>query len=294
MASIPLIDSRIIAQTFAMRREVCRPAAKQDGPILMDASAYGSLLRDPAGQWRMWYLSEPVYCEYFAASDDGIAWRKPELDLVCRDARPKLTGPNAIMTRGQRDANGRWLSEVKGPEGFCVLDAEITPHPAAKARFTALYLARFGASGAGANGMCVAHSDDGVRWLADAANPVIPGWLDTNNNFFYDARMRCYVMHGRPNAHVAATTEANRLIARYESEDMVNWSPSRTVLDTDEGDALGLELIDEGALRGGGKVAAARRRAEQWREITEGAVTGEDRPLVRGRNRQWYAMTVFP
>lgn len=292
MTTYPLIDARVVAQTFALRREVCTPTLDFDQVVMPNAQVYGSVLRDRSGQWRMWYLSPPDYCEYYATSNDGIEWERPELDLVWPELRPELTGPNAIMSKQQQDANGRWLSHDKGPEGFCVLDAELTPHPAAERRFTVLYLAR--GTEVGSAGMHLASSDDGIHWLASEHNPVIPKWLDTDNNFFYDKRLGRYVLYGRPNAHVEHATRANRLIGRCESSDMVNWTPFQTVLDTDERDADAYDLVDEGALRAGTPLEDARERAEQWRTLTEGAVTDGSRPAIRGRSRQWYGLTVFP
>ena len=181
MKRIPLVDSRIVAQAFAMRREVVQPSARSDGPIIDRAQTYGSVLRDPEGLWRMWYLDDPVYCEYFATSRDGLAWEMPRLDLVSPRVRAQTAGPNAFLGPGQKDAKDRWLVERRGPEGFCVLDARITPHPAAKMRYTAMYLARFAGPVGRESGLCVAHSEDGVNWLADEASPVIPGWRDTSN-----------------------------------------------------------------------------------------------------------------
>lgn len=290
----PLIDSRIVAQMFAMKREIVPPRDKANGPILVPGVAYGSILRDSSGQWRMWYLSDPYYCEYYATSDDGLNWRLPHLELVTDEVRDQLTGPNAFMTKNQKDDEGRWLVGLRGPEGFCVLDSEMTPHPAATSRFTALYLARFEGSTDTIPGLCIAHSDDGLHWRADESNPVIHGWHDTNNMFFYDQRIGRYVLYGRPDAFVSHVTKANRLIGRCESEDLIHWTPFRTVLDCDERDAPAFDMVDEAALRDGRAAEDARRRARVWAEVTEGAVTDEERPLIRGRSRQWYGMTVFP
>lgn len=295
MPVLPFIDGRFIAQTFALRRKVCPPATVA-GPLFPGSQAYGSVLRDRSGQWRMWYLVFRDYCEYFATSRDGLSWEQPALDLVSPQVRPTCPTPNAFMSHHQRDAQGRWLVTAKGPEGFSVLDAEETPHPAARSRFTALYLGRLeGAGGGEVSGLCLAHSDDGVHWLADERNPVLPGWRDTANQLLWDERRRRYVWYGRPAVHVSAVVpEANRLIARAESEDLVHWSPERVVLDTDEADADGWDLVDEAALGEGLAVADAEARARRWAEVLEGVPTNAKAPRMRGRNRQWYGITVFP
>lgn len=296
MQTTPLIDSRPVAQTFALRREVVPAASAGPSVVLEPGQAYGSVLRDRSGAWTMWYLGRPHYCEYLATSEGGIAWRRPALDLVHSAARAQANGPNAFMAPGQRDAAGRWLVHDKGPEGFCVLDATLTPHPAARARYTALYLARGHEGGLWHKGLCLAHSDDGVRWLADERNPVIPGWRDTANLFLYDLRLRRYVWYGRPEAHVALGHEANRLVARSVSEDLAAWEPERTVLDTDDADADPLDLVDELAFRDLPAGADALARARAAAEITEGlpGAAAPVKPLIRGRTRQWYGITVFP
>ncbi len=291
MKTIPLLDSRIVAQAFALRRVVQHPVLVSEDVVPGDTQAYGSVLRDRKGVWRMWYLGPPIYCEYYAESEDGLKWVRPHLDLVAPEVRGEVDGPNAFLCRNQKDVKGAWLVGSYGPEGFCVLDAEEAPHPAAKARFTALYLARTETE----SGMYIAHSDDGTRWVADSGMPVIPGWRDTSSVFFFDKRRQKYVWYGRPEAYAAPSMHANRLLAYRESEDLTHWTPDRTVLDTDDADADPHHLLDERALHGGQQtIATAEQRAQVWAELTEGQTPDTDRPLVRGRNRQWYGITAFP
>lgn len=294
MDMTPLIDGRIVAQTFALRREVTAPQPKSPGKVITPGSSYGSVLRGGDGQWRIWYLAQPYYCQYFATSADGLHWVKPSLDLVSPEVRAKAEGPNPFLAPNQKDAAGRWLVHDKGPEGFCVLDSELTPHPAARSRYTVMYLARAHLDGKWIKGLHVAHSDDGLHWLADEHNPVIPGWRDTANMFFYDERLKRYVWYGRPEAHVASGMEANRLISRMESEDLIHWTPERTVLDTDDRDADPMDLVDEIALKAGVDVADAQARARAAAQAVEATSVGKAKPLIRGRNRQFYGITAFP
>ncbi len=290
--TLAAIDGRWIAQTFAFKREVTRPDEVTDSWLHV-GQAYGSVLRDNDGQWRMWYLDEPVYSEHFATSKDGLKWENPNLNLGLVNIKGGAMLPNAIMTSPQKDAQGRWLSGLQGPEGFCVLDNTVTPHPASKARFTALYLAKWMEdSGKRATGLCIAFSEDGIVWQAGENNPVLTGWMDTGNIFFYDTRIKKYVIYGRPNAFVDRVTHANRLVGRSESVDLVHWTPYTSVLDTDDLDADPMTFLDEAALRAGGGVTKAQQAAA-WQAITEGATKAE-RSLIRGRNRQWYGLTVFP
>lgn len=258
-----LADHTLVAQAFAMRRRPGVPEPVQSEPVLPCAHAYGSVLRDPkSGLFRMWYLGSRVYCEYYAESENGIDWDLPDLGILPPDERGNR---NAFMTNGQNDANGYPLVGNNGPEGFSVLDAEMEDHPAAKARFTALYLARVRE---GEPGLCIAYSDDGVHWTADQNNPVVHGWMDTSHSLLWDADIRRYVVYGRPPVHATVTKGANRYVSRMESEDLIHWSPCTTALNTDDADA------------------------DPWDQIDESTLIGTDEPKIRGSNRQFYGMSV--
>ncbi len=291
---MPCIDSRWIAQTFAWRREVTRPQRLSESWMLPGQS-YGSVLRDKQGQWRMWYCGDPMYCENYATSRDGLHWERPDLNLELKGLDGQALDSNAFLYGPQKDKQGKWLVYSMGPEGFCVLDNEETPHPKAKARFTALYLANLESDDGGIhNGYFIVYSDDGIHWQNDSDMPVVKGWMDTNTSFFYDARIERYVIYGRPASFVDRVSHANRAIARFESEDLIHWSPCRTVLDVDDRDADPMKLLDETMLRSGsGKVLSDAERAAIWALVTEGAYA-ETGAMIRGRNRQWYGMTVFP
>ena len=264
-----LVDESIVAQAFAMRRQQYEPVPIRDEPLVENASGYGSVLRDPeTGLFRMWYLGGPGYKEFYATSEDGIHWNLPDLGILPEDEYGRK---NAFLGVDQFDENGHWLAGSTGPEGFCVLDSEITPHPAAKERYTVLYLAASsGAPGKGGHGgLCIAHSADGLHWTADEHNPVVPGWMDTSNCMIWDPEAGKYLIYGRPPVRVTVVKEANRYVTRMESDDMTHWSPSRTVLNTDEYDA------------------------DPWDQIDEGALSGHDVESIRGKNKQFYGMTVF-
>ncbi len=261
-----LLDQSIVAQTYAMRREISNPEPVREGPLLKNAWAYGSVFREPDGQFRMWYLAPPIYCEYYATSWDGLNWELPNFNLV----NPKYkVGPNAFLHLEQRDKNGRLLVGTAGPEGFCVLDAQKQPHPCAKARYTALYLANVGKEGE--CGFCIAYSDDGIHWFAGGHNPVVRGWMDTSNCLLYDPQRKVYRTYGRPPLYVELSREVNRMLCCMESHDLIHWSSPRTVLNTDERDADGFHLTDEAQLKD----------------------TPGDRPCIRGRDKQFYGMNVF-
>jgi hypothetical protein len=269
-ASFALIDARLIEDTYFLQRAIEPPVLKQPQPVMQGGSSYGTVLRGANGQWRMYYLAGRCkhdaeqqtdrfeYQEALAFSHDGIAWETPSLGLIENGGS---RDNNLVMGTHYHDAAGMDLTGASGPEGFCVKDAEQETMPHARGRYTALYLAsptdRWG-------GVCLAHSDDGLVWNGYPENPLIPGWHDTLNNFFYDTRRGKYVMYLRPPIY-AGPHSANRKMARSESADLVHWTVPEVVLDTDELDAPAFECFDERKM-----------------------------PVPRGRNRQVYGMQVFP
>jgi hypothetical protein len=257
-------DHTLTMQAYAMRRVAEIPKTISDEPVLENANPYGSILRDPkTGLYRAWYLGKSPYTEYYATSEDGVTWDLPDLGVLPEDEYGRR---NAFLGPGQYDAKGHWLAGDTGPEGFCVLDSEMEGHPCAKARFTAMYLC--GVKNI-PGGLCIAHSDDGITWFADDYNPVITGWLDTNNSILWDSDIQRYVVYGRSPVRATAGTEPNRFVSRMESSDLINWESPRTVFHTDDRDADPWDMVDEGSLR------------------------GSKEPLFRGRNRQFYGLSAF-
>lgn len=262
MKSFPLIDERHVEDTRFLKRTLGTPTLKTPEPIMTNAEAMGSVLRDQSGLWRMWYSwsvsrnpdkdivsMDSIQC--FATSRDGLKWAYPKLGLV-EEAGSKDN--NIVISHHQRDRNGRYITGYGGAAGFCVIDAETDPHPAARGRFTGMLHASptdtYG-------GICLVHSDDGLTWTAYPENPVIPGSQDTQNCFLYDPKLGKYACYQRPTIYCGQEFHANRKLARCESTDLVHWSPSRVVIDTDERDAPAHDLFDEpgmgGCIRGRNK-----------------------------------------
>ncbi|HOC03109.1 MAG TPA: hypothetical protein PKK91_06485 [bacterium] len=277
-----LIDERLVEDTLYMRRALEVPDFKHKKPVVSPGEGIGSVLRDKNGLWRMWYTTfitrnpdtDLVGCETpmaLAYSNNGVNWEKPSL-RIARDPIYK-EHPNIVVHAKMKDKNGRYLSGWGGPAGMCILDNDLTPHPCARKRFTGLYV-DFPIDVIG--GICIADSDDGIEWTIWPESPVIIGPSDTQNILIYDENIKKYVCYLRPVIHCGMDKHANRKIARCESDDLIHWSISRVILDTDELDAPGLEIFDEPGMRG------ARGRNKQFQGIS---------PFIR--NNCYIAFTWF-
>jgi len=95
------------------RKPVPRPPG---GSLVSVLTKDGSVLRDPHDLWRMWYLAEPVYCEYYATSNDGLSWDRPDLHLV--SPRSRAARKNAKTPKSPRESLGvlRRAKTVYGPQ----------------------------------------------------------------------------------------------------------------------------------------------------------------------------------
>ena len=267
MRYFALVDDQLVEDTLHLRRALGTPRMKSSEPLVRNAEALGSVLPDTSGQWRMWYawtmVRDPAkhsvsmdHPECLALSRNGLDWEFPELGIVEHEGSRRN---NIVMGPRHMDETGRYLTGLGGPSGFCVVDAETDPHPAARGRFTVMYCA-FPVDRIG--GICMAHSEDGVHWTAYPENPVIIGSQDTQNCFFWDRRLGRYVCYQRPTIYCGVDRHANRKIARLDSEDLVHWGLSRVVLDTDERDAPAFDVFDEPGMRG------ARGRTKQFQGIS--------------------------
>ncbi len=259
---IEFFDPRTVEHTYFLDRLVTTVQKHPMNPLLEDCMPK-TILPKEGGGFRLWYASRrwlhgkgnrTEHDLRYAESSDGVTWVVPELGLRQRDGN--LTN-NVLLTVNDEDAQGRQLTGAGGIEGWHVVDGEQAPTPGARGRFTAMYLAGLKKAG----GVCMAHSDDGLRWTAYPENPVFRTWSDTANNFFFDTRLGRYVFYHRPMPQMhAGIPHANRVVARVESDDLVHWDNARVVLDTDARDAPAFS---------------------KWKN-------------ARGRDKQWYAMLVTP
>jgi hypothetical protein len=240
--AIEFLDPRTVEHTHFLERQITPATKHPSNPIIADCHSAQTVLRDRDGTLRMWYVSRrkiPGYKgsarEYtlrYAESVDGVTWTLPELGLKEFDGSRKN---NVLITAHDTDSTGRKITAQGGLVcgTFSIIDREQGPAPHARGRFTALINQ--------GSALALVYSDDGLRWTAYPENPVFDAkGSDTNNNLIFDPRIDRYVLYYRPHPYVhAGAHRVNRLVARIESPDLVNWDleSARCVLDTDARDA---------------------------------------------------------
>lgn len=139
------------------------------------ASIYGSVLHD-GGRYRMWYQGWPrdwnggnsaIVC--YAESDDGITWRKPELNLDDRFPQPQnvtdlgLHAP-AVFIDPDAPASHRYRATGHGKQNYAGANRHAT-----------------------VPGYYTAHSADGLHWQLDQEEPTWPQG-DVINSIYHPQR----------------------------------------------------------------------------------------------------------
>lgn len=157
----------------------------------------------------------PLFCCY-AESDDGIAWRKPNLGLY--------------EFEGSKDNN---IVMVSGPLGGLNVDAghpavfkDENPDAPADARYKAIFRS------SKPNGLLPFKSPDGIHWSPMTDAPLFQGIgaFDSQNLAFWDPTIQKYRAYWRIFTEGVTTTEdwrpgGYRAIRTATSDDFVNWGP---------------------------------------------------------------------
>ena len=230
MKKLLFLDYRELEYVEGFARAVEQPVKDAGAPLLRpelpwehgNMQMFGSVLRAADRRFRAWY--EVVEAPWrvrlaYAESDDGVDWRKPELDVFRDGGRPT----NIVF-----DAQ---------PLGSAVIEDRQDPREAY--RFKLL-------TGAEPSG-CVSafHSADGVRWesarmFGGQVQPVIATAPDCPIGFLRapDGRFAAY--------HRMAGY--GRRVFRSESWDFAHWSGEpRMVLEPDAGDPPQTQFYGLGA-----------------------------------------------
>ena len=246
------IDQRYFDRASGVR--LCtNPPYQSPGPVLRPDSpweelgicGYNTVIRESENNFRMWYGAQLIaglpqegairLC--YAESEDGIAWRKPRLDLVTFQG----SRANNIVAP---------LDERQSMQGATVYIDERAPAEE-RYRLWSKYRPTDAEVAAGAKpGLWAMHSPDGLHWTYDENQPNPPGQkCDTQNVFFWDDQYGCYVGYTRVRETQRRDEAADawdggkyRSVGRITSPDFKTWSEStRIVLEADSVD-LGAPL----------------------------------------------------
>ncbi len=175
--------------------------------------------------FKMWYdvgrsLSSDVAEEEvglaYAVSEDGIHWKKPILNLIEDNGSKK---------------NNLLFPFFRWGFGHVVIKDSLEADPAKRYKMLFMFQCEEMKFAGIVQPVCLAYSSDGIHWQVPQNwfNPVIPGASDTHLTAYWDAQIHKYVVYlrGRPNV---------RLICMSESEDFINWSPRKIIIQPDEED----------------------------------------------------------
>jgi hypothetical protein len=197
-----------------------------DAPWEGTGSGYHSVFQDgPLYRmyYKAWHLAvspgkvktdtHPLYCCY-AESNDGVAWRKPELGL--HEFRGSKAN-NIVIASGP-------IGSVNADAGHPAVfkDENLTAPP--ESRYKAIIRS------AGPKGLLAFGSPDGLHWSPLSNQPVITeGAFDSQNLAFWDAASGQYRAYWRTFT-AGVTDEKNwkpagfRAIRTATSPDFLNWS----------------------------------------------------------------------
>lgn len=174
--------------------------------VLKDGAVYKMWYHAMAD--KLWHTSPTAGSICYATSDDGIAWRKPELGLTEFEGSRRN---NIVVGHGTA---GRTI----GQDGMMVFIDPNAP-PVERLRM----VNRFGAGGEGkSEGINILSSGDGIRWKLTHENvltyrPETKGHhLDSQNVIFWNESQRKYVAYVRRNLKWPGSQ--GRAIARAESD----------------------------------------------------------------------------
>jgi len=257
------LDNVMIHSFGNVTRRWHQPEYYGDGPLIKKDRPWEHIpyftysnycvLRDPQdGLFKCWYEDLHVMPEFqkigqrtlrrsrqlYAESNDGINWRKPELDALTEDGQKT----NVVLGSG-----------AGGFHDVHSMSVVIDPYPpSADQRFRALFSHRTPEQTGKARIAC-AHSPDGIHWRGYDQPPAFGmsgPRLDDVSVLFYDHDSREFVQNTRhflkgPGAGGAPhggihhfASDSRRRVWQCRSHDFIHWSEPILVAAVDDEDGL--------------------------------------------------------
>lgn len=219
------VDDTLVERVENLQWVLHEPARREVG-IVFDApwegpqTGYATVLRDPSGEFRLYYrgggdeTTREVTC--LATSADGITWTRPTLGLFEFDG----STANNIVWTGDRPS----YDESHNFSPF----VDTNPAAAPTERYKAVgFRRREDGGGEPQRMLSVLGSADGIHWRRLTEEPPVgPGAFDSLNVPFWDPNVGRYVCYARLARH------GLRSIQRFTSENFLEWS-SPEVLEFD-------------------------------------------------------------
>lgn len=225
------LDAALIADRTNITSTLHAPRKFPGNPVVMpaanlevDALLYGTVLfDDDAKCFKMWYFTgragtQMSWTLAYATSQDGIHWKKPDLDVISGLPSPN----NIVMTHP--------LTENFG-EPFSVIIDRHDPDPARRYKMVYRYLTPLPEMKA--LGTTTAVSADGIHWKP-FGRVQMPEILDIGH-FIYDPLQGKFAVYGRLWAD-------RRQVQLAYSDDFASWTKPTLVADINEQDPAGTQL----------------------------------------------------
>ncbi len=225
------LDNYLVAEAENVSREVHHPKRHPDNPIFRsrhpgveNTYVLNVLQFDTAPRFRMWYLSfrgwhklatgqELRFGTSYAESDDGIHWRRPQLDLHKIEGLPTR---NVVIPYGIMDGIFYEPDEPEPERRFKALVSVEIRNPTIR------------------QGYYLHTSPDGIHWKADLKRLIIlnlsryshpQNGIGDTSRFWWDPIRRKYVCDAK-----LVIPPKHRCQAMMTSDDLVHWTRAVPIL----------------------------------------------------------------
>ena len=250
------VDDALVQRTRNVAKRLHQPVKHPANPVIRGdlpyendyAVLHGTVLREPDGRFRAWYLSGTGALAY-AESEDGLAWRKPLLDRYRIDGSDTnvvywTQHPELARRDEWKFGGGSIMSDPGAPpaERYRMFTFEVPLSDAARERFRTGY------------GYYAISSPDGIRWPTEQS-PVLtrrdddPHMSDANACMYDPLRRRFIAFTKRHQVRPDAVGDQgvmSRVRGISFSDDFRAWTPPVNCLLPDDRDPRDVQFYRQG------------------------------------------------
>ena len=240
------IDDFFIAESSNVIRKINSPPREFAKPLLTGpedktCQPYMTVLRDEkTGRFRIWYNASDAKNSNLGhmESDDGIHWLRPHQTLG--------NVPHVNFGATVIDEAENFFGATVVDEGRKFSD------PGSRFKF-AVHFQKPGEN----RGLMLAHSADGLKWMANAEHAIVTNDFNDILTLIRDgARSRYLIVHGFPShsedgytGHTQNSSEGyRRCVGQIESKDFVHWSKPHRIFAPDKKDEGITEFYSVGGI----------------------------------------------